>query len=262
MKSCYEKAQEQKRELVKLGLIKEFKYVLSYGGGINSSALFFYLLENNYELDLVIYADTKQDEKDNYVSIHNMKKLCKDKDIPFVIVSKGDLYEHYYSKKAVPSIMRRDCTGKFKIAEIHRYLRLTFGKKTHFLMYIGHAYDERHRVKPSKVKYSTLLYPFVDNKIVRRQHQEIIDEHNFFAVKSGCKGCPHKKKKDFVDMFINNRAEFDKWRKLEENNSAYPRVTLTGSYTLKSLADNWNNQTFLNNIKDKETTCESGYCFL
>lgn len=264
MKSCYEKAQEQKRELVKIGKIKNFKYVLSYGGGVNSSALFFYLLENNYKLDLVIYADTQEDEKENYISIRNMKKLCEEKNIPFIVVTKGNMYDYYYKNKAVMSIKFRDCTGKFKVSMINKYLRTTYGKKTHFLTYIGHAYDEKHRVKPSKVSYVTLLYPFVDEKILRREHQEIIDKNNFFAVKSGCKGCPHKKKRDFIKMFNEDRKEFDRWRKLEENNSRYPEITLSGSYSLKDIADNWKDQTFLNNLQEKEEieNCESGYCFL
>jgi len=264
MKSCYEKAQEQKKELVRLGKIKSFKYVLSYGGGVNSSALFFYLLENNYELDLVIYADTGEDEKTTYESIAEMKQVCKENNVEFVVVQSklGNMYNYYHDKKAVMSFMKRDCTGKFKVYAINNYLRSRFGKKTHFITYIGHAYDEKHRVTESKVKYVTLIYPFVDDKIIRREHEEILNNNSFFAVKSGCKGCIYKKKKDWVDMFINDRVEFDRWRKLEENNSKYPKVSINGNFTLKQIADNWKDQSFLSSFENEEKGCKSGYCNL
>jgi len=261
--SCYEKALKQREELIKLGKIDSVKCILSYGGGVNSSALFFYLLEKNYKIDLVIFSDTGEEEDSTYKAVEDMKIICKDNNIEFVVVRSkfGGLYDYYYSKKAVPSIMRRDCTSKFKISPIRQYIRKRFGKKTNFLMYIGIASDERKRVTSSDVKYMTYIYPFVDDNITRKGNFDILEKNNFVAVKSGCKGCPFIKKVDWVNMFKSNRKEFDRWLRLEQNNSAYPKVLLNGSYKLELIKTAWKNQSVLSQFEDNEIVCNGG-CFL
>lgn len=241
------------------------RYILSYGGGINSSALFFYLIEQNIPLDLVIFADTGEDNKENYDSVEEMKKVCTNKEIEFVTVRShyGNLYDYYFEKRIVMSMMRRDCTGKFKVAPIRKYLRSTYGKKEKFVMYIGIAYDEATRMKDSNVKYITNSYPFCNHKITRTGNIRIIKENNFTASKSGCKGCMFIKKKGWIRMLIENPKEFERHLKLEENNMRFPELTLNGSYSLRSLKDAYKNQNSLKKFVDLEPNCEvTGSCFL
>lgn len=261
--SCYEKALKQREELIKQGKIEDVKCILSYGGGVNSSALLFYILKKKYKIDLVIFSDTGEEEDTTYDAVKRLEKICEEKNIEFVTVQSkfGGLYDYYFKKKAVPSIMRRDCTSKFKIAPIRQYIRKRYGKQINFLMYIGIAFDEQKRVTTSDVKYMTYVYPFVDDKVSREENYNILKRNNFVALKSGCKGCPFLKKKQWITMFKENRKEFNRWKLLEENNSAYPRVLLNGSYSLKLIEKNWKNQSVLNQFFDDEITCNGG-CFL
>jgi hypothetical protein len=48
------------------------KYVLSYGGGVNSSALFFYLLDKNMPLDIVVFADPQEEYKETYDAVERL----------------------------------------------------------------------------------------------------------------------------------------------------------------------------------------------
>jgi len=245
------------------------KYILSYGGGVNSSALYFYIKQLGLKLDLVIFSDTGVESKETYETVENIKIQCKKDNIDFVIVQStyGNLYDYYFKKKAVMSIMRRDCTSKFKIAPIRQYLRKEFGKKTKFIQYIGIAWDEAHRVARSDVKYMTYSYPFVDDKINRQGNVDILEKNNFKASKSGCIGCMFQNKQSWYDLVKNDIKEFEKWEKLELNCSAYPKVLLNGSWNMTSFKNNIVNQKSLSefmHLHEDDLNCKNvaGGCFL
>lgn len=242
------------------------KYILSYGGGVNSSALFFYLLEQNKPLDVVVFADTGEETKETYNAVDRIKFICEQKNILFQTVKSqhGNLYDYYYNKKAVMSVMRRDCTGKFKVAPIRKFIREKYGKKETFTMYIAIAWDEMHRMRTSDVKYIVNSYPFCDNRIGREDNKAILKKNNFVAEKSGCKGCMYLKKKQWLNMLINNPVEFARHKALEENGSRYPEITLNPNFSLADIEKSNTGQTALINIGDDvETSCDvSGSCFL
>lgn len=245
------------------------KYVLSYGGGVNSSALFFYLMENKKPLDLVLFADTGEELKETYDSVERMKNIAKMYNIEFVVVKSkyGKLYDYYYNKKFVMSVSKRDCTGKFKIAPMKQYLRGRFGKEEKFVQYIGIAYDEMRRVTTSDVKYIELSYPFVDDKITREGNEEILKRHNFVATKSGCIGCPFQSKYKWVELCKTDLQEYMRWERLEKNNSDYPKILLNVTWKLEYLREMVKRQTSLKDFKhdyEDDLVCSEtrGGCFL
>ena len=241
------------------------KSILSYGGGVNSSALFFYILDNNMPLDSVIFADTGEEMNTTYKSVEMMKEICNNKGIDFITVksSYGNLYDYYYKKRALPSLMRRDCTGKFKISPIRKYLRKTYGKKQQFIMYIGITYDEATRMRESDVKYIKNSYPFCDDKITRTGNIEILKRYKFIASKSGCRGCIYTKRKDWIFMLLNNYKEFERHNKLERNCRRYPEILLNDNYSLNNLKKAYKGQQKLNKFIDMEISCDvAGSCFL
>lgn len=242
------------------------KHILSYGGGVNSSALFFYLLDKKMPLDLVIFADTGEELPETYDAVARMRKLCKDAGVEFKRVQseKGNLYDYYFNKKAVMSLMRRDCTSKFKISPIRKYIRERYGKQEKFIFYIGIAWDEWHRVRKSDVNYIENKFPFVDDKVGRDGNLEILKAHNFQAIKSGCKGCIYLKKSSWVRMLLEDPDEFDRHMKLEENNSGFPKVLLNGRYPLRKLKETYKAQQSLSAFEDSEASCQAinGGCFL
>jgi hypothetical protein len=244
-------------------------YVLSYGGGVNSSALYFYIIENNLPLDLVIFSDTGEELKETYDTVFQMALQCKKDNIKFVTVKSkyGKMYDYYFEKKAVMSIMRRDCTSKFKIAPIRQYLRGTYGKKQKFVQYIGIAWDEMQRVTNSDVKYIELKYPFVDDKIDRKGNVDILEKYNFKASKSGCVGCPFQSKHKWEKLCKTDLNEFERWEKLELNNSAYPKILINGSWDLTTFKKNVLSQKSLKefiHIHEEDLNCPNirGGCFL
>lgn len=235
--------------------------ILSYGGGVNSSALMFYLWENKLPLDLVIFADTGEETKNTYEAVEKAKNWCKSKNIEFVSVKsdKGRLVDYYMKAKAVPSIMRRDCTYKFKIQPIRKYLRLRYGKKQQFNLYIGIALDELQRARDSDVKYITNVYPFLTARITRKGNYEILDRYGFKASKSGCAGCPFMNKYGFMTLKKEDPETFDRWLKLEENGSRFPSITLNPRFKLRDIKEQ---TTLFDDDPDQTMGCGSNYCFI
>jgi len=242
------------------------KYILSYGGGINSSALFFHLVDLEMPLDLVIFADTGEELSQTYDAVNRMRKECAKRSIEFVTVQsdKGNLYDYYLNHKIVMSMMKRDCTAKFKIRPIRNFLRERFGKSEQFTLYIGITFDEFHRIRESDVSYIVNAFPFVDSKITRQGNLDILRVHNFVAQKSGCKGCMYNKKANWIRMLRNDPKEFERHLRLEENNKNFPKVLINGSYSLRSLKDAFENQSSLESFgADPEPSCQVyGGCFL
>lgn len=246
------------------------KFVLSYGGGINSSALFFWLQEHGWPLDLVIFADTGEEREETYDAVGRMKVICFARGIDFQIVQSpyGNLYTYYWKKKVIMSKQKRDCTGKFKVAPIRNYLRENFPQGSTFGMYIGIASDEDHRAKPSDVQYIENFHPFVYEGVGREGNKTILRENNFHAEKSGCKGCMQQSKKQWVKMLVHEPKEFERHLALELNCSRYPQLTLSGSYTLQSLKDKFSGMSPLSSFDhidgEEEGSCISanGGCFL
>lgn len=237
-------------------------FVLSYGGGVNSSALFFHLLETGRQLDLVIFADTQEETPATYDAVARMKAICEGKGIPFVTVTAGSLYDYYEKKRAVMSVMKRDCTGKFKVAPIRRYLRKEHPDTT-FVMYIGIASDEWHRMRTSDVKYIENKYPFCEDRINRQGNLDILKRYDFAAAKSGCKGCIYTKRRAWFKMAIEDPTEFERHLHLDKNNTRYPQVTLNPNFKLEDVKKQAKGQMSLTPYEDIEPTCDvSGSCFL
>ena len=154
--------------------------VLTYGGGVNSSALFFFLTENHINIDIIIFADTGVESEQTYDAVERMKKICEEKKIDFVVVKseKGNLYDYYWKTKTIPTVIRRNCTTDFKIYPIRKYLRQRYGKKTIFDMHVGIAYEEAHRMRTSDVSYIHNVYFLVDAKIDRDGCLDILKKYN------------------------------------------------------------------------------------
>jgi hypothetical protein len=240
------------------------KYILSYGGGLNSTALLVFLVKRKYPLDMVIFANTGDEFQHTYDSIKYYSDFCNKNGIEFVIVDEFKKYnvksmiEYYIRKKSTPSRMRRDCTTKFKILPIRKYLRNTYGKKERFKMYIGIDYGELHRMKSSDVRYIEQVYPLVDAKIDRSGCKSYLIENNRpIPEKSGCYYCPYTKKDGWINLKMNHPKLFKKAMELEQNNKRYPEpVSLLSSKPLVKLTGNTTLEEFI-------PSCDvSAGCFL
>lgn len=243
-------------------------HILSFGGGRQTVALLLNMrkLFSNNPKAFVVFADTGGEHQETYDYINDyIIPFCKINNINFVRVSSKygkTLYEYCWDKKIVPSMKFRDCTSKFKIAPIRRFVRdeLKVTRYNPCNMYIGISYDEADRMHVSNVKYAKSVYPFIDGYREYCQPEltlddciRIVKEESFPQVpKSGCFFCPFAKTLDLL-----NPQYKDKTIILEENNSRFPEILLRGmsKNKVKPIRD-------LVETDIQKDSCKSGYCMI
>lgn len=242
-------------------------HILSFGGGRQTWAMLLKMkkLFSNNDKAYVIFADTGGEHEETYNYINDyVIPFCQVNNIKFIRVYNKygkTLYDYCYDKKIVPSIKFRDCTSKFKIAPIRKFMRneLKITRNSPCNVYIGISYDEADRMNPSNVLYAKSVYPFIDGYrdycepgITVDDCQKIISEAGFPVIpKSGCWFCPFAKTLDLLDPRYRSKTI-----SLEENNSRFPEIKLRG------MGKNVKTVRNLDSNDMSKDSCKSGYCMV
>lgn len=199
------------------------KNYLSYGGGVNSTALLLWLIDQGIECEAV-YADHETDwpETRTYV------QMLQDRGYPITVLEtrrKGlNLYEYYYQHRMIPMRWVRACTVEYKLVPIANHC------PTPCVMYLGISADESSRVdriiagqRPGEEK----RFPLVDEGIDRKGCIDIIKAHGLpVPIKSGCFICPFQRKGQWRELRTNHPDLFCKAKTLEAVTNA--RLAETG----------------------------------
>ena len=200
---------------------KEPLEVLSYGGGVQSTAMILMCIEGTLPIpDLIIHSDTGAEMPYTIELVEKMKILCHSVKIPFVIVKShhGNLDEHYESKSIVPVIGFRSCTENFKILPQRRFIRQIVGKKNGVKLanvWLGITTDESHRNYESDVKWVGNKFPLLEMNLSRSDCEKINQKYGLEVKKSGCYLCPYGGKKWFIHLYRNHPDLFQKAKNLE-----------------------------------------------
>lgn len=223
--------------------------ILSLGAGVQSStmALMASKGELGYDVDCAIFADTMAEPKEVY---HWLEWLKTQLTFPLYIVSKGNLYEdglkvhtgksgRKYTKASVPAytlnkngergITVRQCTSDYKIVPIHRKVRQLYGKKN-VNMLLGISTDEAGRMKPSRKKNITHIYPLIEKSMNRNDCIKWMEKNNFpRPPRSACIFCPFHSNREWQRLKTEEPEEFQKAIEYEK------RLQLAGSETYQSI---------------------------
>ena len=229
--------EERIQTTIGLNRHNDAKYVVSYGGGINSTAMIIFLINNKYPLDYVVFSDTGDEMPETYEYLKVMKKYLNKKKIPFEIVrvrNNTSLSDRCLKRKVVPSQIWRWCTRDMKVTPIHAFYRKL---NSHIYQYMGIDYDEVHRMKPAKVNYVTNLYPLIDHKIGRNECINMIKNVNLpIPIKSGCYMCPFNNMKRWAEIYNKHPTLYNYAMKIEENNKYFGKQGLAPKgHTLREL---------------------------
>jgi len=206
---------------------EEANYVLSYGGGVNSTALMILLVQRKLPLNYIVFADTGSERPETYTYLRHARKYAEKNDIPFNIVKvrNGEtLYDRCRRRKVIPSKTWRWCTRDLKIRPIYAFYR---SLNSRIYQYVGIDYDEVHRMKDNKTDYVTNVYPLIDYKLGRKQCIEIIRDAGLpVPIKSGCYFCPFRNNEDWSNLYQKHPDLFRKAIILEESNKYMPKQRL------------------------------------
>jgi len=161
------------------------KTVLSFGAGVQTTAMAILVAQGQIQVDEVAFADTYAEKPETYWYMDNYTKpLFESLDIPFTTV-KGDLIEYCKRYKIVPSVVYRWCSDKAKIRPMKKH----YDKDTTTLL-IGFSIDEAHRANRVNDGLER-QFPLIELGIGYNDCEQIIRDYGWpRPLRSSCYFCP------------------------------------------------------------------------
>ena len=188
------------------------KNYLSFGGGVNSVAMYLMLMDQGVEFEAV-FVDHGCDWPETYEYVEMFKEkypltVLKPKD--------GDLYSYAWEHEMFPHRKIRWCTSMFKRAIFNRY-----AEKPCFV-FIGYDFGERNRIKIYSEGGREYRWPLVEAEIDRNGCKKIITDHRMpVQIKSGCYICPFQRVGQLRELRKIHPKLFCKMERLENRNNKY-----------------------------------------
>lgn len=203
-------------------------HFISLGAGVQSSTMA--LMASHGEIqpmpDGAIFADTQDEPKLVYEWLDWLEKKLL---FPVYRVTAGNLMAdalrlrlsrksgNTYLATGLPvfldvngdnGIGMRQCTRTFKIDVIRRKLR-ELRKGQPIVQWIGISFDECDRMKLSRDKWCTNIWPLVDRGMTRNDCLDWLESKHYpRAPRSACKKCPYHGDAEWLDMKKNRPEEF------------------------------------------------------
>ena len=177
--------------------------VISYGGGIQSTALVVLAMRERWAIDEIVHVDLVDAEspatREYVVLFRDWLRREHGRDITII---ERDLYGDMLARpeftpvpwhgKCERFMLSRQCTRQYKVAPLQRYLYDRYPGECIRLM-LGISVDEYHRMRDSSAARIEHVYPLVDRRLTRWQCREIIERAGLAAPsKSSCWFCPYR----------------------------------------------------------------------
>jgi len=177
--------------------------VISYGGGVQSTALVVLAMSEGWDIDEIVHVDLLDAESPatrEYVSrFREWLRGVYGRDITVI---ERDLYGDMLARPGftlVPwrgkyerFILSRQCTRQYKVQPLQRYLYDRYPGERIGLV-LGISVDEYHRMRDSSAARIEHVYPLVDRRLTRWQCRDIIERAGLSVpYKSSCWFCPYR----------------------------------------------------------------------
>jgi len=177
--------------------------VISYGGGVQSTALVVLAMQRGWQIDEIVHVDLLDAEspatREYVASFAGWLQTVYGRGITIL---QRDLYGDMLANPAfTPApwrardgsfILRRQCTRQYKVEPIRRYLYDKYRRERIALM-LGISVDEFHRMRDSGFKRIENVYPLVDERLTRNDCRVILERAGLATPpKSSCWFCPYR----------------------------------------------------------------------
>lgn len=223
------------------------KNYLSFGGGVNSVALYLLLEQQGINFEAV-FVDHGGDWPETYeyvdyfistgrpVTILHPKAGTREK------VTFSNIVDYLEFKKILPSKnkKKRFCTDRFKISPFNKYAI------TPCFVFIGFASDEADRAQMSSTKGIEYRWPLIEQDVTRQGCIEIIRGAGLVVPrKSGCYICPFQGRAEYQELRMAHPDLFCRAIKMEKaqnsrvkkDGTPWKEYYLAGSFPLSQLVN-------------------------
>jgi len=220
---------------------KKHLRVLSLGAGVQSTTLALMIEKGEVPMvDCAIFSDVGAEPKLVYEHLDWLEKQLS---YPIYKVQWRNLREDiisasqgkykaftapFFSKNIKTdrkSMLRRQCTGDYKIKPLQQKVRELLGynkgervaKDTHVEMLMGISWDELQRQKTNQIKYITNIYPLIERQIRRHQCLKWMETNNYpKPPRSAFTFCPYHSNEEWR-LIKQNKEEWDEVIKLDQS---------------------------------------------
>lgn len=200
------------------------KHIVSFSGGKDSTAMLLRMLEENMQVDEIIYCDTYKEFPQMYKHIEKIKKYIKEKYNKEITTLKAEkdfdyyMFEHEKTRGknkgkrgyGWSTMLCRWCTSNLKTNVINKYLK---AKNEEYTEYIGIACDEPKRIKDK-------CYPLVEWGMTEKDCLQYCYERGFdwdglyeHFDRVSCWCCPLKNLKELKTLYTHYP---ELWEELKE----------------------------------------------
>ncbi len=188
------------------------KNYLSFGGGVNSVAMYLLLLDQGVEFEAV-FVDHGTDWPETYEYVEMFTKKYP---VTILAPKEGNLYEYAWDHKMVPATWPRWCTRQFKLSVLFKYY------ETPCFQMIGIDAGEAKRARISIEKGVENRYPLIEANIDRDGCKKLIKKHGLpIPNKSGCYICPFQTVRQWKELRMKHPDLFCKAEQIESRNMDY-----------------------------------------
>jgi len=188
-------------------------YYISYGAGVNSTAMTLLLLSKGLKYPIV-FADTGGEWPETYGFLATFKEFLVDNfDVHIEVVRKlPTLYEYLYSLRLTPSLKNRWCTDRWKIRPIQE-------RYPNCISIIGWSKEEEWRIRRAKWARRKFWAPLYEEGITRERCIKIIKWFGLpVPIKSACWFCAFQSKRRWQILKQRHPELFKKALELEKRN--------------------------------------------
>ena len=210
---------------------------LSLGAGVQSTVLALMAERGEYGLqkpDVAIFADTGWEPPGVYEHLDWLENQLS---FEVVRVSAGNIKDNILKGTSpdgnnylgIPAFLTiadggnavaaRQCTTKYKVRPINRYLRQRMGmnpgrrapKHVHVEIWLGISADEPLRQKPSREEWATNRYPLIELGFSRAQLLNWFTENypDHYLPRSSCVGCPYRTDGEWKWLMTSDPGAFE-----------------------------------------------------
>jgi len=200
--------------------------VISYGGGVQSTALVVLAMQRGWRIDEIVHVDLLDAESPatrEYVA--SFAGWLRETYNRGITILQRDLYGDMLARPAfTPApwrsrdgsfMLKRQCTRQYKVEPIRRYLYDKYRRERIGLM-LGISVDEFHRMRDSGFKRIENVYPLVDERLTRNDCRAIIERAGLTPPpKSSCWFCPYRSARSQSELLRQYPALREKGEELE-----------------------------------------------
>jgi hypothetical protein len=232
--------------------------LISYGGGVNSTAMIIMLLQQGENYPIVM-ADTGNEQPETYHYLSYFSDYLQKRWDTNITIIRPDTHPQYYDKRiakhtidsiesyclklgVVPFVCKRWCTKEFKIYPIQKWGE----NKGIFIHLIAFSWDEINRAKNTFNEKYKQEYPLIGAVIDRKQCEIIIKNEGLeIPKKSSCWFCPYQKISELKALHKTHPDLFQRGIDMEENASKKEgrKITIrTDNFALSEMKEGWDQE--------------------